>query len=313
MGAVVTARLQQAGHSATVVDNLSTGHRAAVSGARLVEADLEDDAALEGIFSTESFAGVVHFASHCRVEESIVHPGKYFRDNVGGSLKLFDAMLRHGVKSLVFSSSCAVYGEPSHVPITEDQPLDPINPYGESKLFVERILKAYERAYGMRSVSLRYFNACGAAVDGRLGESHHPETHLIPLVLRAATDGDYALTLFGDDYQTPDGTCVRDYIHVEDLATAHLAALKRLLEGMGREAYNIGTGNGLSVRQIIESAQRVTGSRVRHTVGPRRDGDPPVLVADASRAKSALGWTPRYSDPETILSTAWNWFRNPRY
>ncbi len=312
IGSVTTARLSDTRHSATVLDNLSTGHRLAVSSARLVEVDLSEQAALDQVFSHEKFDAVMHFAAHCYVEESVRDPRKYFEGNVGNGLKLLRAMLNHGVRNFILSSTCATYGHPKTIPIREETPQQPINPYGESKLFLERILADYHRAYGIQYVSLRYFNACGASLDGTLGESHDPETHLIPLVLRAAAT-DFELTVYGDDYETPDGTCIRDYIHVEDLAEAHVTALEWLLKGNESRAFNLGTGHGLSVKEIVAAAERITGKTVRRRMGARREGDPPVLVADASRVRNELGWVPRYSDIDTIIRTAWNWFQNPRY
>lgn len=313
VGAVVAARLQRSGYSVTVLDNLTQGHREAVPTARLVEADLRDPESLDRILSHDKFDGVVHLASRCLVEESVVNPGLYFRDNIGNGLALLDAMARHRIKAFVLSSSCAVYGNPKQVPIPEDHPLDPINPYGDSKLFLERILKRYQQAHQISSVSLRYFNACGASLDGMLGESHSPETHLIPRIVKAAADAGDPLVVNGNDYETPDGTCIRDYIHVEDIAAAHSAALERLLEGAGGGAWNIGTGSGLSVLDILGWAERVTGNKVPVRFGPRRAGDPSILVANAARARAELKWVPRHSDPKTILTTAWNWFRNRRY
>src|SRR2546425_2863599 len=312
IGSITTARLSCARHSATVLDNLSTGHRPAVTSAHLVEADLCDSAALDKVFSNEKFDAVMHFASHCYVDESVREPVKYFEGNVGNGLKLLRAMLNHGVRNFILSSTCATYGHPKTIPITEETPQEPINPYGESKLFLERILADYHRAYGVRYVSLRYFNACGASLDGKLGESHDPETHLIPLVLRAAAT-DFELTVYGDDYETSDGTCVRDYVHVEDLAAAHIAALEWLLNGNSSRAFNLGTGQGFSVKEIIACAERITGKKVRRRIGARRDGDPAVLVADASRARRELEWAPHSSDIDTIIRTAWNWFQHPRY
>ncbi|HEV8131750.1 MAG TPA: UDP-glucose 4-epimerase GalE, partial [Acidobacteriota bacterium] len=274
IGSVATARLLDAKHDVTVIDNLSTGHRLALPSGLLMEADLSDEQALEKLFSAEKFDAVMHFASHCYVEESVKNPRKYFEGNVGNGLKLFGAMLRHGVRNFILSSTCATYGTPDQIPIKEDTPQQPINPYGESKLFLERILTAYDSAFGLRSIFLRYFNACGASLDGKFGESHDPETHLVPRVLRATT-GNFELTVYGDDYDTPDGSCIRDYIHVEDLATAHLAAVERLLQGKGSGAFNLGAGKGLSVREIIAAAEKVTGRKVCYRIGRRRNGDPP--------------------------------------
>ncbi|HEY2933070.1 MAG TPA: UDP-glucose 4-epimerase GalE [Acidobacteriota bacterium] len=311
IGSVCSARLREHQHTVTVVDNLSAGHRQAAP-ADLVVMDLADEKALDDVFACGRFDGVMHFASHCYVGESVINPQKYFEDNVGNGMKLFAAMLRHGVLRFVLSSTCATYGNPHFVPITEKHPQQPINPYGESKRMLERILAAYDQAYGMKSVFLRYFNACGASLDGKLGESHDPETHLIPLVLRASGDN-FELTVFGNDYETPDGTCVRDYVHVEDLAEAHIAAFEKLLSGGETAAYNLGVGHGLSVHEVITAAQKITGRRVKYNIGPRRPGDPAVLVANAELACRELGWTARHSDIETVIKTAWKWFQNPRY
>ena len=314
IGSVLAARLCALGHSVTVVDNLTTGHRAALDGAcRFVEADLADRRALQAVFSEQKFDGVMHFASHCLVGESVAQPRKYFEDNVGNGLNLFAAMVDFGVGAVVLSSTCAVYGNPQWIPLTEEHPRQPINPYGETKLILEKALHAYGDAYGLRSVSLRYFNACGASLDGTLGESHDPETHLIPLALRAVADGSGELIIYGDDYETPDGTCVRDYIHVEDLASAHIAALARLLGGANSGTYNLGTGEGLSVQEIVLAVERITGRSVRRGVGARRPGDQPVLVANASLTRKELGWVPQHSDVDTVIRTAWDWFQNPRY
>ncbi|MGH6659359.1 MAG: UDP-glucose 4-epimerase GalE, partial [Sphingomicrobium sp.] len=249
---------------------------------------------------------VMHFAAFAYVGESIADPGKYYRNNVAGTLTLMEAMRDHRLDSLVFSSSCATYGTPAQLPITEDMPQAPINPYGQSKLMSEQIIADFGRAHGIRAMLLRYFNAAGADPAGEIGECHDPETHLIPLALDAAA-GRGELTVHGDDYPTPDGTCVRDYVHVTDLASAHVAAAERLMAGGQSLVLNLGTGAGASIRQVIDTIERVTGKAVPHRVGPRRDGDPPVLFADAGRAHAELGWAPTVSDLDTIVATAWAW------
>jgi UDP-glucose-4-epimerase GalE len=247
---------------------------------------------------------VIHFAAYMAVGESTERPEIYFRNNVGGSISLFEAMLEAGVKRLVFSSTAAVYGIPGKVPITEDEPHVPINPYGESKLMVEKILECLDKYRGLRSIRLRYFNACGAEPASGLGERHEPETHLIPLILRAVQTGK-PVTVFGEDYPTPDGTCIRDYVHVSDLAEAHIVALEHLLKGGQSGSFNAGTGGGHSVREVLASVERVTGKRTPYTVGPRREGDPPSLVADSSKLQKTLGWRPKRADLDGIVRDAW--------
>jgi UDP-glucose-4-epimerase GalE len=313
--------LLERGHDVTVLDNLSRGHRDAAQSARFVRADLLDPASLEATFRGARYDAVLHFAAYCYVGESVEKPAAYYRNNVVGTLNLLDAMREAGVANLVFSSTCATYGDPVEVPMRESHPQHPINPYGASKLMVETILRDYGRAYGLNSVALRYFNAAGSDPEGRIGECHDPETHIIPLVLmealrvRAGGDpGASRLVVHGDDYGTSDGTCIRDYVHVDDLATAHLRAAERMLEGSlsGAHAFNLGTGHGFSVLEVIESGRRVTGVPIRHRVGPRRPGDPPRLVADAALAKRELSWAPRYTEIEGIVATAWAWFSKDR-
>lgn len=311
IGSVVTKRLLERKHNVLVLDNLSTGHRESVT-ADLVVCDLAHDRGVDEIFATRKLDGVIHFASHAYVGESVTNPRKYYEDNLGNGMRLLAACVRYNVRGFVFSSSCATYGTPIRVPIDEAHPQNPINPYGETKLFIEKMLAAYDRAYGLRYAALRYFNAAGASLDGTLGESHDPETHLIPLALDAAKGGKQ-LNVFGTDYETRDGTCVRDYIHIEDLATAHITALERLIDGGSSEAINLGTGHGITVREMIQTVERITGKQVPHTMGPRRAGDPPALVAAADKAREVLGWVPKHSDPETILTTAWRWAQAPRY
>ena len=313
IGSHLLSLLVDRGNFVPTHDNLSTGHRAAVQWGEFIQADLADHDALDDIFASGNFDAVVHFAARSLVAESVSDPFGYYQANVAGSLNLLNAMRRHGVSRLVFSSTAAVYGVPSTAMIDEEQPTFPINPYGASKLMVERFLHDAAAAYGLRSVALRYFNAAGARSDGRIGESHNPETHLIPNVLRAAAGAGPALKVFGDDYQTLDGTCIRDYVHVDDLAQAHALALDFINDESGAHIFNLGSGRGFSVLEVIEAAERVTGLVVPFSVSSRRVGDPAVLVASNSRAKEVLGWSPRYTDLEEIVSTAWAWHQNQRY
>ncbi|HZU07856.1 MAG TPA: UDP-glucose 4-epimerase GalE [Chloroflexota bacterium] len=308
VGSHTVRLLLEAGHEVTVYDNLVYGHRAAVP-CPLVVGDLADRARLDQVFAAGRFDAVLHFAAYAYVGESVADPAKYFRNNLGGGLALLDAMLAHGVERLVFSSTCATYGEPTRLPITEEEPQRPTSPYGETKLAFERALYWYAQAYGLRSVSLRYFNAAGAALDGTLGEDHEPETHLIPRVLRVALGQEPYVEVYGTDYPTPDGTCLRDYVHVLDLAAAHLLALERLDRPGLCLAYNLGAGRGYSVQEVIATCRRVTGRPIPTVAAPRRPGDPPALYADNTRARRELGWTPAYSELETIVATAWAWHR----
>jgi UDP-glucose-4-epimerase GalE len=296
------------GHDVRVLDNLVFGHRAAVPADRLTVADLADIPAVDHILLTHRIEAVVHFAAFAFVGESVKHPAKYWQNNVVNTLSLLDLCRRHGVKRFVFSSTCATYGVPATMPITEDTPQQPINPYGHTKLAVERALADYAAAYGLGYAALRYFNAAGAAADGTIGEDHHPETHLIPLVLQAALGQRPHVEVFGTDYPTPDGTCVRDYIHVDDLAAAHLLALEKAEDGKGL-CLNLGVGRGYSIREVIKTAEQVTGKAIAVKDGPRRPGDPPTLVAAADRARQALGWAPRYPELRQIIETAWQWHR----
>jgi UDP-glucose 4-epimerase len=294
------------GHDVWIYDNLSAGHRAAVPAERLVVGDLDEVARLDQVLVMQRIEAVVHFAAHCYVGESVEQPAKYYRNNVVNTLGLLEALRRHGVQRFVFSSTAATYGMPETMPITEETPQLPINPYGRTKLAVERALGDYARAYGWGIAVLRYFNASGAHAGGAIGEDHRPETHLIPLALQAAQGRRPHLQVFGSDYPTPDGTCVRDYIHVDDLAEAHLLALERLEPG--RELYyNLGIGRGYSVREVIRAVEEVTGKRVPVQEGARRAGDPAVLVASSTRIQRELGWTPRYTDLHRIVATAWQW------
>lgn len=308
IGAVTVHHLLQAGFEPIVVDNLSRGHRHNVDARRLHVMDIADTEGLTRLMQAEGVSALVHFAAFAAVAESVENPGLYFSNNVAGSISLLRAAEAAGVRHVVFSSTAAVYGTPETVPIPEDAPLMPVNPYGESKLMVEKVLGWLDRCRGIRSICLRYFNACGADLDAGLGEEHEPETHLIPLLLRALRTGEPA-TVYGSDYPTADGTCVRDYIHVTDLAQAHVLALRALRQGAASGAYNVGTGGGHSVLEVLRAVEAVTGKPVPHRIGARRPGDPPALVADPSRLKAAFGWTPRYTDIREIIATAWEFER----
>lgn len=309
IGSHTVKELRAQGYDVVVFDDLSSGRRDFVRDAELVVGDLMDKEAVRSAFRGRDIAAVLHFASLIQVGESYLHPRRYYTRNLVSSLNLLDALLEAGVRTMIFSSSAAVYGVPLRIPLTEDHPLDPFNPYGQTKFMVERILQDYDRAYGLKFVSLRYFNASGADPDGTLGECHDPETHLIPNILRAVTGRTEALDIFGEDFPTPDGTAVRDYIHVTDLAAAHVLALKKLGEAPRSEFINLGTNRGYSVREVIAAAERVTGRTVPVRVKPRREGDVPVLLASKDKAERVLAWTPRYSDLETIIGTAWAWQR----
>ena len=309
VGSVSVDALIRAGHDVSVLDDLTTGHRAAVpSGATLHVGSYTDGGAVGRILAADGIEAILHCAARSLVGESIREPAKYFGENVSGGVALLDAARAADVRRIVFSSSAAVYGIPAVTPIPEDAPLDPINPYGESKRAFERALEWYARAYGLRVVALRYFNVAGATDE--LGEDHDPESHLVPNVLRAA-DGGPALTLFGDDYPTPDGTCIRDYIHVADLADAHLRAIEATALDDARTdlplACNLGNGGGFSVREVLDAAEEVVGHPIPHAVGPRRSGDPPVLVARATRAGEVLGWRPSRAEIEDMVRSAWDW------
>jgi UDP-glucose 4-epimerase len=314
IGSHLIKQLSCAGHSVVILDNLTTGFRELVHYGQLVVGDLADTALLERLFREYKFDGVVHFAASSLVGESVSDPAKYYRNNVSGTLNLLDVMVRHGVLRFIFSSTAATFGEPQYIPIDEDHPQAPINPYGASKLMVERILRDYAHAYGLSSVCLRYFNACGADPEGEIGECHDPETHLIPLILQAASGRRKSITVFGRDYPTKDGTCIRDYIHIEDLCSAHAQALEALVLGhkQGALAFNLGNGKGYSVQQVIEAVQLVVaedGCNLSIEEGERRLGDPAKLVADATLAKHELGWQPQYVELETIVRHAWAWER----
>lgn len=299
--------LGQKGVDVVTLDNLSSGHRDAVKHGRFVHGDIADRLVLDKVFSENRFDAVMHFASFIQVGESVQDPAKYYQNNVANTLNLLNAMRAHGVQRFIFSSTAAIFGEPQYSPIDEKHPRQPINPYGRSKLMIEQALADYDHAYGLKSVCLRYFNAAGAHPDALLGERHDPETHLIPLVLQAASGRRREITVFGRDYDTPDGTCVRDYIHILDLAEAHWLALEYLDRGGATTAFNLGNGAGYSVEEVIRTVARVTDKQVPVVDGPRRDGDPAQLVADSSRINSELGWVPAYADLDRIVEHAWAW------
>ncbi|WP_019556944.1 UDP-glucose 4-epimerase GalE [Thiomicrorhabdus arctica] len=313
IGSHMVKMLTRSGHHDVVVlDNLSTGFRDAVKYGHLVIGDLADIHLLENLFNEHKFDGVIHFAANSLVGESMMLPAKYYRNNVANTLNLLDVMVRHNVKNFVFSSTAAIFGEPEYTPIDEAHPKEPINPYGSSKLMIECILKDYAAAYGLNSVSLRYFNACGADPEGELGENHDPETHLIPLILQAASGRRDSITVFGRDYDTEDGTCIRDYIHINDLCSAHVLGLEKILKESSGKAlmYNLGNGCGFSVQQVIDVVKNVVAEEGRSLTveeGKRRPGDPAALVADATKAKQELNWQPQYEDVKTIVGHAWAW------
>jgi UDP-glucose 4-epimerase len=310
IGSHAVLALQQADYEVVVLDNLVYGHRDLVEKVlqvELVVGDTCDRPLLDQLFASRKIAAVMHFAAYAYVGESVTDPAKYYRNNFIGTLTLLEAMLAASVNKFVFSSTCATYGVPKTVPIPEDHPQDPINPYGATKLMVERVLADFDVAYGLKSVCFRYFNAAGADPEGRLGEDHNPETHLIPLVLLAALGKRDSISILGTDYPTPDGTCIRDYIHVADLASAHVLGLEYLLKGGDTNVFNLGNGNGFSVKQVIETAKQVTGREFKVVEGDRRPGDPPALVGSGEKATKMLGWQPQYADLNKILSHAWQW------
>jgi UDP-glucose 4-epimerase len=307
IGSHMVKRLGQLGCGVTTLDNLSSGHRDAVLCGEFVHGDLADKALLAGLLQPGRFDAVMHFASFIQVGESVQLPAKYYENNVVNTLHLLDAMRAAGVQRFIFSSTAATFGEPQYAPIDERHPQVPINPYGRSKLMMEQVLEDYDRAYGLKSGCLRYFNAAGADPEGELGERHDPETHLIPLVLQAALGRRADIAVFGRDYDTPDGTCIRDYIHIADLCEAHWLALQSLVQGQGSQRYNLGNGNGFSVQEVIDAARRVTGRPITVRDAPRREGDPARLVADATLARQRLGWTPRFADLDTMVAHAWGW------
>jgi UDP-glucose 4-epimerase len=306
IGSNMVKMLGEFGCAVTTLDDLSSGHRDAVLTGDFVQGNFGDRAVLDVVVA-RGFDAVMHFASFIQVAESVQHPDKYYQNNFVNTLNLLDAMREHGIKRFIFSSTAATFGEPRYTPIDERHSQQPINPYGRTKLMVEQLLADYDKAYGMKSVCLRYFNAAGADPEGQLGERHDPETHLIPLVLQAASGRRPYISVFGRDYDTPDGTCIRDYVHIQDLCSAHWLALQSLMRGADSKAYNLGNGNGFSVQEVIDTAERVTGRKIPVVDGPRRDGDPARLVADSRLAREKLGWQPQHADLVTIIEHAWKW------
>lgn len=311
IGSHTVAQLVKVGQDVVVLDNLITGHKRAVDPkARFYQGDIRDYHFLSRVFSKEKIDGVIHFAAFSIVPESMKDPLKYFDNNTSGMITLLEAMNQFGIKKIVFSSTAATYGEPKQVPIHEDDPQVPTNPYGESKLAMEKIIKWADVAYGIKFVALRYFNVAGAMPDGSIGEDHHPETHLIPIILQAAAGTRDGLQIFGDDYPTKDGTNVRDYVHVVDLADAHILAMKYLSEGNDSNAFNLGSATGFSNLEILNAARKVTGQPIPAKIGPRRPGDPSTLIAASDKARTILGWKPKFDDVEQVIATAWNWHQN---
>jgi UDP-glucose 4-epimerase len=312
VGSHANKYLHQNGYETVVFDNLIRGHREFVKWGKFVQGDLANIDQLRRCFSENAIDAVMHFAGFAYVGESVTDPLRYYENNVANTLKLLNVMREFGVNRFIFSSTCSTYGNPERLPLTEDHPQRPVNPYGRTKLMVEEILKDFEIAYGIRHVNLRYFNAAGADPDSDIGERHNPETHLIPLILEAACDAEKELMIFGTDYDTPDGTCIRDYIHVTDLADAHLRALKYLNNGGPSDSFNLGNGNGFSVREVIRTAEEITGRKINAVPWQRREGDPAVLIGSSEKAKSILGWNPTYNRLPTIIETAWNWLNIKR-
>ncbi|MCZ8514548.1 UDP-glucose 4-epimerase GalE [Paenibacillus filicis] len=310
IGSHTVAELLSRGEEVVVVDNLQQGHREAVLDGKLYVGDLRDAEFLDTVFKENEIDAVIHFAANSLVGESMQNPGKYYHNNVYGTLCLLEKMNEYGVKRIVFSSTAATYGEPESIPITESDRTLPTNAYGETKLAMEKMMRWFDTAHGIKYVSLRYFNAAGAHESGRIGEDHSPETHLVPLVLQVALGKREHISIFGDDYATADGTCIRDYIHVTDLADAHILALKKLRDGGESDVYNLGNGTGFSVKEVIEIARKVTGHAIPAKIEARRAGDPAVLIASSDRTKAELGWKPRFGSLEQIIASAWAWHRS---
>lgn len=307
VGSHAVKAMREIGIPCVILDNLVRGHRDLALDTRLIVGDTADTPLVRRILADHRVTAVVHFAAYAYVGESVERPAMYYENNVAATVQLLKTTVEAGVKRFVFSSTCATYGLPETVPMTEEHPQRPVNPYGASKLMVERVLQDFDRAHGLRSVVLRYFNAAGADPSGRIGERHDPETHLVPLTLQVAAGLRESVAIYGTDYATDDGTCVRDYIHVNDLAQAHILGLRYLEAGDPSDVFNLGNGNGFSVRQVVQMAERITGRRIKTTEGPRRAGDPPMLVGSSAKARRILGWTPRFDTLEAILETAWRW------
>ncbi|KZL89782.1 UDP-glucose 4-epimerase GalE [Clostridium magnum] len=312
IGSHMAAYLKEQGEEVVILDNLQKGHKAAVEAldGKLYIGDLRNRSILDKVFTENKIDSVIDFAADSLVGESMTDPLKYFENNVGSTISLLSAMKDHNVKYIVFSSTAATYGEPESIPIVESDKTVPTNPYGESKLSVEKVLKWCDTAYGIKYTALRYFNAAGAHISGKIGEDHNPESHLIPIILQVALGKREKIMIFGDDYNTEDGSCVRDYVHVTDLASAHLFALQRLKNGGESAIYNLGNGKGFSVKEVVEVTRKVTGREIKAEVAERRAGDPAILIASSERAKKELGWKPQYDSLETIIETAWNWHKN---
>lgn len=310
IGSHTNKALTEAGYETIVLDNLSYGHEEAIKWGKFCKCDLKDVDELDKVFQEHDITAVMHFSSFIEVGESVQNPEKYYTNNVVNTMNLLKVMLKHDVKKFIFSSTCATYGIPQKIPLVEDHPQNPINPYGWTKLMVERILKDYDTAYGLKSVILRYFNASGADKSGEIGEAHNPESHLIPLILDAAIGKREDIKIFGTDYDTPDGTCIRDYIHVTDLADAHVLALQYLEEGNNSNEFNLGNGQGFSVREVIDSVKKVTGRDFKVVETDRREGDPAILIGSSKKAKDTLNWNPQYVEIDKIVESAWNWHKN---
>lgn len=311
IGSHTVYELIDAGEEVVIIDNLETGHIEAVHPqAVFYQGDIRDRAFLDDVFSKEKIDAVIHFAANSLVGESMTNPLKYYDNNLCGTKVLLEAMVAHGMDKIVFSSTAATYGEPESIPILETDKTEPTNTYGETKLSMEKMMKWTGHAHGLRYVALRYFNACGAHKSGTIGEAHHPETHLIPLILQVPNNQREAISIYGDDYDTKDGTCVRDYIHVTDLAQAHILAVKYLMEGKESNTFNLGNGVGFTVKEVIETARKVTRHSIPAVVSPRRAGDPSTLIASSEKAKTILGWKPEHAQLEEIIETAWNWHKN---
>lgn len=308
IGSHAVHQLHDRGEKVVIIDNLETGNKQAIhANASFYEGDIRDIDFLRSVFASESIDAVIHFAANSLVGESMENPLKYYDNNVHGTQMLLEAMVEYNVKNIVFSSTAATYGEPDTVPITEDMATNPANPYGETKLAIERMIEWADKAYGIKYVSLRYFNVAGARQTGEIGEDHDPETHLIPIILQAALNKRPSVTIYGDDYNTPDGTCIRDYIHVEDLIDAHLLALKYLQQGGKSEIFNLGSSQGFSVKELVDTARSITGKEIPAVIGPRRAGDPSTLIASSTKAREILGWNPARTSIEEIMKDAWNW------
>ncbi|RTE09111.1 UDP-glucose 4-epimerase GalE [Paenibacillus whitsoniae] len=313
IGSHTVAALLEKGEEVVIVDNLQQGHREALLGGKLYAGDLRDAAFMDTVFKENEIDAIIHFAANSLVGESMTNPAKYYHNNVYGTLCLLEKMNEYGVKKIVFSSTAATYGEPENVPILESDRTLPTNTYGETKLAMEKMMKWFDTAHGIKYVSLRYFNAAGAHAGGKIGEDHSPETHLIPIILQVALGQRAHISVFGDDYATEDGTCVRDYIHVSDLASAHVLAVEKLRAGADSNIYNLGNGTGFSVKQVIDIARKVTGHAIPAVIEPRRAGDPAALIASSERARAELGWKPSHDSLEEIIASAWNWHQNHPY